>query len=162
MPATYGALRVSSARGRCCAGIGRSCAGSGGRRPASADARLRRPRCGPWCCGWLARIRGGAIVGSAVSWPNSATNVANDDTSAARPRGPAPGRPGPGWRAFLRAQAASIVACGHRTVESVLLRRYYVFFFIAHASRRVRFAGCSPNPTGAWMTQQARSARPQL
>jgi putative transposase len=71
--------------------------------------------------------------------------------------GPAPRRSGPGWREFLRAQAASIVACDFFTVESVLLRRYYVLFFIAHASRRVRFAGCSPNPTGAWMTQQARN-----
>ena len=61
--------------------------------------------------------------------------------------GPAHRRSGPGWREFLRAQAASIVACDFFTVESVLLRRYYVFFFIAHASRRVRFAGCSPNPT---------------
>jgi putative transposase len=52
---------------------------------------------------------------------------------------------------------ASIVACDFFTVESVLLRRYHVFFFIAHATRRVRFAGCSPNPTGAWMTQQARN-----
>jgi hypothetical protein len=39
----------------------------------------------------------------------------------------------------------------------VLLRRYYVLFFIAHASRRVWLAGCSPNPTGAWVTQQARN-----
>jgi transposase InsO family protein len=30
-------------------------------------------------------------------------------------------------------------------------------FFIAHASRRVWLAGCSPNPTGAWVTQQARN-----
>jgi putative transposase len=30
-------------------------------------------------------------------------------------------------------------------------------FFIAHASRRVWFAGCSTNPTGAWVTQQARN-----
>ena len=67
------ALRVWSARGRCCAGVGRSCAGSGGRRPASADVRPRRPTCGPSRCGWLARIRAGAIVGSAVSWPNSAS-----------------------------------------------------------------------------------------
>ena len=71
--------------------------------------------------------------------------------------GPAPRRPGPGWREFLRAQAASIVACDFFTVESVLLRRYYVFFFIAHANRRVRFAGCSPTPTAAWITQQARN-----
>jgi putative transposase len=71
--------------------------------------------------------------------------------------GPAPRRSGPGWREFLRAQAASIVACDFFTVESVLLRRYYVLFFIAHAGRRVWLAGCSPNPTGAWVTQQARN-----
>ena len=71
--------------------------------------------------------------------------------------GPAPRRSGPSWREFLRAQAASIVACDFFTVESVLLRRYYVLFFIAHASRRVWLAGCSTNPTGAWVTQQARN-----
>jgi putative transposase len=37
------------------------------------------------------------------------------------------------------------------------LRRYYVLFFIAHVSRRVWLAGCSSNPTGAWVTQQARN-----
>jgi putative transposase len=71
--------------------------------------------------------------------------------------GPAPRRAGPGWREFLGAQAASIVACDFFTVESVLLRRYYVLFFIAHASRRVWLAGCTTNPTGAWVTQQARN-----
>jgi putative transposase len=71
--------------------------------------------------------------------------------------GPAPRRSGPSWREFLRAQAASIVACDFFTVDSVLLRRYYVFFFIAHASRRVWLAGCTTHPTGAWVTQQARN-----
>jgi transposase InsO family protein len=70
---------------------------------------------------------------------------------------PAPRRTGPNWREFLRAQAASIVACDFFTVETVFLRRYYVLFFIAHASRRVWFAGCTKNPTGAWVTQQARN-----
>jgi putative transposase len=70
---------------------------------------------------------------------------------------PAPRRPGPSWREFVRAQAASIVACDFFTVESVLLRRYYVLFFIAHASRRVWLAGCTTNPTDAWVTQQARN-----
>jgi putative transposase len=55
-----------------------------------------------------------------------------------------------------------MVACDFFTVESALLRRYYVLFFIAHASRRVRFAGCSPNPTGAWVTQQARNVGLEL
>jgi putative transposase len=32
-----------------------------------------------------------------------------------------------------------------------------VLFFIAHASRRVWLAGCTKNPTGAWVTQQARN-----
>jgi putative transposase len=64
--------------------------------------------------------------------------------------GPAPRRQGPNWPEFLRAQAASIVACDFFTVESVFLRRYYVLFFIAHANRRVWLAGCTTNPTGAW------------
>jgi putative transposase len=69
--------------------------------------------------------------------------------------GPAPRRSGPGWREFLRTQAASMVACDFFTVESVCLRRYYALFFIAHASRRVWLGGCSTNPT--WVTQQARN-----
>ena len=30
-----------------------------------------------------------------------------------------------------------------------------MLFFIAHASRRVWLAGCTTNPTGAWVTQLA-------
>ncbi|MDQ3379531.1 MAG: helix-turn-helix domain-containing protein [Actinomycetota bacterium] len=63
---------------------------------------------------------------------------------------PAPRRAGPNWREFLRGQAASIVACGFFTVASGFLRRYYVLF-IAHASRRVWLAGCTTNPSGAWV-----------
>src|SRR5207249_1468634 len=70
---------------------------------------------------------------------------------------PAPRRSGPTWREFLRAQAASIVACDFFTVESMFLRRYYVLFFIGHASRRVWLAGCTTNQTGDWVTQQARN-----
>jgi putative transposase len=39
----------------------------------------------------------------------------------------------------------------------VFLRRYYVLFFIEHASRRVLLAGCTSNPDGGWVTQQARN-----
>jgi putative transposase len=42
------------------------------------------------------------------------------------------------------------------TVETVLLQRLYVLFFIEHCSWRVHLAGCTANLTGAWVTQQAR------
>jgi putative transposase len=70
---------------------------------------------------------------------------------------PAPRRGGPSWREFLRAQAASVIACDFFTVETILLRRFYVLFFVAHANRRVWLAGCTQNPTGEWVTQQARN-----
>jgi putative transposase len=70
---------------------------------------------------------------------------------------PAPRQSSPNWREFLRTQAGSIVACDFFTVETILLRRFYALFFIAHASRRVWLAGCTANPTGEWVTQQARN-----
>ena len=70
---------------------------------------------------------------------------------------PAPRRGGVSWPAFLRRQAASMLACDFFTVETVALRRLYVLFFIEVGSRRVHLAGCTTNPTGAWVTQQARN-----
>jgi putative transposase len=70
---------------------------------------------------------------------------------------PAPRRAGPSWRDFLRQQAASTIACDFFTVETISLRRFYVLFFIELGSRRVHLAGCTTNPSGAWVTQQARN-----
>jgi putative transposase len=71
--------------------------------------------------------------------------------------GPAPRRSGPSWRQFLRRQAATMLACDFFTVETISLRRFYVLFFIELESRRVHLAGCTTNPSGAWVTQQARN-----
>jgi putative transposase len=70
---------------------------------------------------------------------------------------PAPRRSGPTWREFLRAQAQTVIACDFLTVDTVWLRRLYVLFFIELHTRRVHFAGCSRNPSGTWVTQQARN-----
>jgi putative transposase len=70
---------------------------------------------------------------------------------------PAPRRGGTSWSVFLRRQAASMLACDFFTVETLSLRRFYVLFFIELESRRVHLAGCTTNPTGAWITQQARN-----
>ncbi len=60
---------------------------------------------------------------------------------------PAPRRSRLTWRAFLRQQAASLVACDFFTVETVSLRRIYVLFFIELQSRRVHLGGSTSNPT---------------
>ena len=70
--------------------------------------------------------------------------------------GPAGSRGGLSWRAFLRAQAQSMLAVDFFTVETISLQRLYVLFFIELGSRRVHLAGCTANPTGPWVTQQAR------
>jgi putative transposase len=70
--------------------------------------------------------------------------------------GPAGTRDGLSWRAFLQQQAASMLAVDFFTVETISLRRLYVLFFIELTSRHVYLAGCTANPTGAWVTQQAR------
>jgi putative transposase len=127
--------------------------GRRGRPPVSAEARavvLRLARENPR---WGHRRIAGELA--KLGFRVSPTTVRR--LRARSGLGPAPRESGPGRRAFLRAQAESIVACDFFTIESVLLRRYYVLFFIARADRRVWLAGCSSSPTGSWVTQQARN-----
>ena len=68
---------------------------------------------------------------------------------------PAPQRTSVTWTQFLRSQAA--VACDFATVDTVLLRRCYLLFFIDITNREVLYGGITANPTGAWTTQAARN-----
>ena len=60
------------------------------------------------------------------------------------------------WREFVRAHRQSLLAVDFFTVETIWLQRLYVLFFIELGSRRVHLAGCTPNPSAAWVIQQAR------
>ena len=71
--------------------------------------------------------------------------------------GPSPRRSGPTWAEFLAAQAKGLIACDFFSVDTVLLRRLYVLFFVHHDTRTVRIAGVTAKPDTDWVTQQARN-----
>jgi putative transposase len=67
--------------------------------------------------------------------------------------GPAPRRSGLSWAAFLRVQAAGMLACDFLTVETVGLTRLYVLFIVELDRRQVHLAGVTAHPTGEWVAQ---------
>ena len=70
---------------------------------------------------------------------------------------PAPQRDRQSWRAFLRQQGESTLACDFLTVDTIWLRRLYVLVFLSIGSRPVEYLACTSNPDTRWMLQQARN-----
>ena len=66
------------------------------------------------------------------------------------------------WRQFLSAQAHAIIACDFFAVDIAVLKRIYVLVFIEHGTRLLHLAAVTANPTGTWVTQQARNLAMEL
>jgi putative transposase len=64
------------------------------------------------------------------------------------------------WKTFLKAHWEVLGAIDFTTMEVWTkggLVTYYLLFVMELATRRVHFAGCTPNPDGPWMQQIARN-----
>jgi putative transposase len=72
-------------------------------------------------------------------------------------RQPTPARTGLSWSKFVRSKTDAIIATDFFSVDTALLRRFYVLFFIEIGSRKVHLAGITTNPDGPWTTHQARN-----
>jgi transposase InsO family protein len=64
------------------------------------------------------------------------------------------------WKTFIKSHWDVLAAIDFTTVEVWTkggLVTYYLLFIMEVATRRVHFAGCTPNPDGLWMKQIARN-----
>jgi len=101
--------------------------------------------------GYTRVSRAGCVVW-ATAWP---CDDPQDPACEPNPAGPAT-RHRHTWRAFLRARAATLVACDFFHVYLVSLTRVRVFFVIEVRTRFVRLPGVTAHPAAEWTVQAAR------
>lgn len=66
------------------------------------------------------------------------------------------------WKQFLAAHAETLVATDFFSVDTVFLRRLSVLVFVHLSTRRMLATACTAEPSGEWVTQQARNLSWQL
>ncbi len=69
----------------------------------------------------------------------------------------APRREGPDLEAVPDRAGARHRRSRFRSLDTILLQRIYALIVIEHGTCRVRLAGITVNPDGAWITQAARN-----
>ena len=139
----------SSARRRCWGGTGGGWPATGPTPNAALAVPPPSPPPEPSWCAWPRRTRAGGTGASTANSPASAWLSAHPRwgrSSSAPGSTPHPAGTPDTWRSFLASQAAGILACDFFCVDTVILRRLHVLFFIELDTRRVHLAGITPTP----------------
>ncbi len=107
----------------------------------------------------MARVYDDTTLSRTVRGPAKSEAARTPGERLDDPPHPETNRAGAGdrWRDFIRAHAASRPARGFFSVDTITLRRLFVFFVVQVGTRFVHVLGVTASPDGARVAQQARN-----